>query len=274
MIFVTLGTQDKSFERLLKAIDKEISKGNIKDRVVVQAGLTKYSSKNMEIFDLIPMDEFDKLMDEADLIITHGGAGSILSAIKKGKTVIAAARLKQYEEHTNDHQIELVSEFSKQGYILELSDFSKLSKVLEKAKNFKPKKYKSNTNNMIKLISDYIEKDNHVSWFNKSLELIKYALFFIILYLVANILREHIFLNKPIYYSMLFGMLVVHYLINKFLVFNNKSKGLLTVFEFILYIFINFMIIVILSNADSLLISVLLIFVISYLCNKFVIFRK
>ena len=42
MIFVTLGTQDKSFERLLKAIDKEIEKGTIKDKVVVQAGYTKY----------------------------------------------------------------------------------------------------------------------------------------------------------------------------------------------------------------------------------------
>ena len=52
MIFVTLGTQDKSFERLLKAIDKEIEKGTIKDKVVVQAGYTKYESKNMEIFEI------------------------------------------------------------------------------------------------------------------------------------------------------------------------------------------------------------------------------
>ena len=47
MILVTLGTQDKSFERLLKAIDKEIEKGNIKDKVLVQAGYTKYKSKNI-----------------------------------------------------------------------------------------------------------------------------------------------------------------------------------------------------------------------------------
>ena len=52
MILVTLGTQDKSFVRLLKAIDREIKKGNIKEKVIVQAGYTKYNSKNMEIFDL------------------------------------------------------------------------------------------------------------------------------------------------------------------------------------------------------------------------------
>ena len=59
MIFVTLGTQDKDFSRLLKAIDREIEKGTIKEKVIVQAGHTKYESKNMEIFDLIPTDEFD-----------------------------------------------------------------------------------------------------------------------------------------------------------------------------------------------------------------------
>ena len=48
MIFVVLGTQDKSFERLLKAIDEQIEMKNIKEKVIVQAGSTKYKSKNMK----------------------------------------------------------------------------------------------------------------------------------------------------------------------------------------------------------------------------------
>ena len=64
MIFVTLGTQDKSFERLLRDIQKQIDLGNIKEKVVVQAGFTKFDSKDMEIFDLIPMDDFDKLIED------------------------------------------------------------------------------------------------------------------------------------------------------------------------------------------------------------------
>ena len=59
MILVTLGTQDKEFTRLLKAIDREIEKGVITDKVVVQAGCTKYESKNMEMFDLIPANELN-----------------------------------------------------------------------------------------------------------------------------------------------------------------------------------------------------------------------
>lgn len=157
MILVTLGTQDKTFERLLKAIDKQIKKGNINDRVVVQAGFTKYESSNMEVFDLIPMKTFDKLIDDADLIITHGGVGSILGAIRKNKKVIAIPRLSKYKEHTNDHQKQIVDEFVKNNYILTCNDLSKIDLTIEKAKIFKPNKYSSNNNKMIKLIEKFIE---------------------------------------------------------------------------------------------------------------------
>lgn len=157
MILVTLGTQDKTFERLLKAIDKQIKKGNIKDRVVVQAGFTKYESSNMEIFDLIPMKTFDKLIDDADLIITHGGVGSILGAIRKNKKVIAIPRLSKYKEHTNDHQKQIVDEFVKNNYILTCNDLSKIDLTIEEAKVFVPNKYSSNNNKMIKLIEKFIE---------------------------------------------------------------------------------------------------------------------
>lgn len=157
MILVTLGTQDKSFKRLLEAIDKQVELGNIKDKIVVQAGCTKYESKNMEIFDLIPMEKFDDLIKSCDLLITHGGVGSIITGLKNNKTVIAAARLEKYKEHTNDHQLQIIENFSNDGYILGLDNFDELDKVLEKAKTFKPKKYVSNTDKMIKIIEDFID---------------------------------------------------------------------------------------------------------------------
>ena len=118
MIFVTLGTQDKNFDRLLVAIDREIKRGNIKERVVVQAGITDFKSDDMEIFDLISREKFESLMQECDLLITHGGVGSILTGLSYGKKVIAASRLAKYKEHVNDHQVQIVGEFSKKGYIL------------------------------------------------------------------------------------------------------------------------------------------------------------
>lgn len=181
MILVTLGTQDKSFARLLKAVEKEIKNGNIKENVIVQAGYTKYKSKHMEIFDLVSPKELDKLMNDARIIITHGGVGSILGALKYDKPVIAAPRLMKYAEHTNDHQIQIVEEFSKEGYLLYLDDFKKLPTLIEECKTFKPKKYRSNNSKFVKLLDNYIENTEKKFWN-------KYAKILIFLIVIALIL--------------------------------------------------------------------------------------
>lgn len=156
MILVTLGTQDKSFIRLLEAIQKAIELGYIHDEVVVQAGLTNFKSSDMRIFDFISPEEFDSLMRKADLIITHGGVGTIIAALKDNKVVIAAPRLKEFAEHTNNHQIEIIKKLNASGCILPLWDMNDLPNVLLAAKSFKPQPLISNTNNIIDLIRDYL----------------------------------------------------------------------------------------------------------------------
>ena len=118
MILVTLGTQDKEFTRLLKEIDRLIDKKVITDKVIVQAGYTKYNSKNMLVFDYLPKKELEEYMKEANFIITHAGVGSVFDALKKDKKVIAVARLSKYKEHNNDHQLELLEEFSKENLVI------------------------------------------------------------------------------------------------------------------------------------------------------------
>ncbi len=158
MILVTLGTQDKTFVRLLDEIDKLINKGIIKDKVIVQAGFTKYSSDNMEIFDLIAQDEFNNLMAKADLVITHGGVGNIISALEKNKKVIAVPRLAKYKEHINDHQTQIIAKFNALGYIIGLQDVDELDMALKKVKKFKPKKFVHDNSKMLNLVSQLIDK--------------------------------------------------------------------------------------------------------------------
>lgn len=158
MIFVTLGTQDKSFKRLLENIDKQINLGNITDEVIVQAGYTDYSSSNMKIFKMIPMEEFDKYIKKCDILITHAGVGSIMSGLMNDKKVISVPRLKKYNEHTNDHQLDIASSFSKEGYILS-SNIDDLDEILKKVKKFKPKKFKSNNEKFVKVIEDFIDNN-------------------------------------------------------------------------------------------------------------------
>lgn len=159
MILVLLGTQDNSFHRLLEKIQELINKKVIKEKVIVQAGRTKFESKDMEIFSLVPQDKLKELMEEADLVITHGGVGSIVMALKMGKKTIAVPRLSEFGEHVNDHQIQIVDSFNKQGFLIGVTELSNLEEALEKAKEFKPKKFVSQTENMINLIEDFIENN-------------------------------------------------------------------------------------------------------------------
>lgn len=200
MILVTLGTQDKSFKRLLDAISKEIDKGTIKDKVVVQAGYTKYKNDKMEIFSSLPSDELEELIKKADLIITHGGVGSILTALKYKKKVIVAPRLAKYNEHTNDHQKEITKEFAKEGYILPLNDFNKLDKVIEKSKKFIPKEYKSNNENFKKLITDYIDDTNHISWYNRDKFVILTSFINFLIFIIFLKLNINVYLDFTISY--------------------------------------------------------------------------
>ena len=161
MILVMLGTQNNSFERLLKKMDELIEKKVIDEKVIVQSGYTNYESKNMRIFDLIPQEELEKYQEQADLIITHGGVGSIVSSIKKGKKVIAIPRLHRYHEHVNDHQKQIVESFDKKGYIIGIQRIDELRKAIIRAQEFEPKKYedqeKSNSK-ILEIIEDFIEK--------------------------------------------------------------------------------------------------------------------
>lgn len=159
MIFISLGTQDKSFNRLLELLDKEIDKGVVKEDIIVQAGYTKYESKNMEIFDYVSKEKFEEYIKKCNILITHGGVGSIFTGLKNNKKVLVMPRLAKYKEQHNDHQLEIVEEFTKLGYILSFDDEESFEKCYKKVDKFVPKKYKSNTKNMIKLIEEFIENN-------------------------------------------------------------------------------------------------------------------
>lgn len=159
MILVLLGTQDNSFERLLKQIENCIDEKVIKEEVIVQAGNTKYNSERMQIIDLISREELNSLVQKARFIITHGGVGSIIGALNENKKVIAVPRKHKYKEHVNDHQTQIVENFDKEGYIIGINDVEDLKVAIGKIKDFKPKKYTSNTENFIKIIENYINNN-------------------------------------------------------------------------------------------------------------------
>ena len=141
MIFVTLGTQDKQFKRLLDAVEVI----DIPEKIIAQTGSTDFFSEKIEVHKYLDSEEFDRCMREANVIITHAGVGTIIQGLKLGKKMIVAARLKEYDEHVNDHQLQILESFSKAGYILPLENFDDLEILIRK--NFVPKEFKSNQKN-------------------------------------------------------------------------------------------------------------------------------
>ena len=158
MILVLLGTQNNSFHRLLEKINDLINKKIIKEEVIVQAGYTKYETKNMKILDFVTSNQLEKMQKEARIIITHGGVGSIITSLKMGKKVIGVPRLHQYLEHVNDHQTQIVELFSQKGYIIGVLNLDDMEKALKEIETFEPKKYEKDNRKMLKLIEDFIDK--------------------------------------------------------------------------------------------------------------------
>lgn len=159
MIFVTLGTQDKEFPRMLDIVNEAFEKGFINEPVVAQIGNTKYNKKTkMKLITMMSTDEFNKYLEEADIIITHAGVGTIVNALKLKKKIIAIPRLKKFQEHVNDHQLQILKNFAQKGLLIPLKERDKLENALEQIKEFVPNEYVNNNKKFLENLRKEIEK--------------------------------------------------------------------------------------------------------------------
>lgn len=158
MIFVTVGSQKFPFDRLLTEVDCLIGTGVIKETVYAQTGYSQYIPVNYTYRAFLNQDEMEEKIKESSIIITHGGTGIIVRAIKAGKKVVAVPRRKEYHEHIDNHQIELLSQFEAAGLICFCRETADLAEKLEDAERFTPRTYNSNTESYIKNIGGCLER--------------------------------------------------------------------------------------------------------------------
>lgn len=156
MIFITLGSQKFQFNRLLKAVDKLIEKGVVIDEVFAQSGYSDYEPKHYQYRKFLDRDEFTEMEAKADIVITHGGTGAIIGAVKKGKKVIAVPRLAKYGEHVDDHQFQLIDQFKNQNLICGINDCDEIERALKYVNEHEFDCYQSNTQTIINSIDRYI----------------------------------------------------------------------------------------------------------------------
>lgn len=157
MIFVTLGSQKFQFDRLLQKIDTLIEKGVITQAVFAQTGYSGYLPQHFETAAFMDRDAFSEKMGQADMVITHAGTGAIIGAVKKGKKVIAVPRLAKYGEHVDDHQLQIVEQFSEMNILEPCWEVDNLESAYHVAmeKTYVP--YQSNTHTIIEDIENYLE---------------------------------------------------------------------------------------------------------------------
>lgn len=155
MIFITLGSQKFQFNRLLKAVDELVASG-LEEEVFAQIGYSDYKPLNYKYKEFLDREEFSEVMSKSDVVITHGGTGAIIGAVKKGKKVIAVPRLAKYGEHVDDHQLQLIAQFKELDLICACED-DDLKNALETVKKTKYKEYESNTQTIIDSLEEFIE---------------------------------------------------------------------------------------------------------------------
>src|SRR5436190_2511423 len=115
MIFVTIGAQEP-FDRLIKLVD-EFAPQLKGIPIVAQISKSTYKVKNMKSFEFISPEEFEQYFQQATLLISHAGMGTIISALVNAKPLIVMPRLAKFGETRNDHQVATAQRFEALGYV-------------------------------------------------------------------------------------------------------------------------------------------------------------
>ena len=154
MILVLVGTNFFSFDRLVEEVDLKIAKTH---EVVMQIGITKYIPINAKYFKYKDKDFILDQIKKSDLVITHGGYGSMIDSILLGKKVVAVPRKLEYKECL-DNQIELVKYFESKKYVVGCYDINNLQHLVKECLDggLSFSKYKPESKNRIK---DLIEQE-------------------------------------------------------------------------------------------------------------------
>ena len=195
MIFVSLGTQDKPFNRIIDYILK--LKEEIKElediEIVFQIGQTKLSEeeknkieklnektneekvsekinkekiknkeeKNITVFNMLKPEDMKKYIINSSIVITHAGVGTIMECIENNKDIIVLPRKEENGEHVNNHQEEIAFEMEKKGLLYKVDTYEKMQEIvielIKNSNNKKEKKYISNNEKFNDMLIDYLE---------------------------------------------------------------------------------------------------------------------
>lgn len=131
MIFVTVGTHEQPFNRLIQCVDDLKKDGIITEDVIIQTGYSTYKPEYCKWKKLFSYQEMLRLVDVARIVITHGGPSSFIMPLQIGKTPIVVPRKHEFNEHVNDHQMEFAKNVAQRiGTIILVENIEMLGDVI------------------------------------------------------------------------------------------------------------------------------------------------
>ena len=138
LIFVTVGSWHRGFDRLVKAVDDLKKCGIITEEVNAQIGEGRYRPKNLKVADYYCHDSFIRTIEQARIVIAHAGMGAIIQTIKQGKPIIVLPRKAELGEANTDHQLDTAEALAKEGRVLVAYETEELPVKLIEAETFIP----------------------------------------------------------------------------------------------------------------------------------------
>jgi UDP-N-acetylglucosamine transferase subunit ALG13 len=126
MIFVTVGTNEAPFDRLVQAIDRLPAD----EEVVVQCGASSHQPAHAVRVDYLPFEELVDLVRRARVVITHAGAGSTMVVLANGKQPVVVPRLRRYGEAVDDHQLTFARRLAERGLVTLLEEPADLAETV------------------------------------------------------------------------------------------------------------------------------------------------
>lgn len=156
MIVVTLGTQRFQMNRLIEAMDQIAVE--LSEDVFIQTGNSTYLPKHCQHKDFVDAEVLQKMISDCSVLVTHAGVGTIMRGISEKKPVVVVPRLAVYQEHVDDHQVQIAEAFAAKQCVLQCNDLEQLAFVIEKAKTFAFQPYRAPESKIENIILEYIDR--------------------------------------------------------------------------------------------------------------------
>ena len=157
-LFVALGTQKFPFDRLVRELNALVEEGvYAADEIVMQSTKIGKVQPLFTCHEIIPVEEFNRFLDVAEVVVCHSGVNSILSGMQRCKPLVIVPRISRFGEHVDDHQLEIAKVMEERYRVLVARDMADLRKCIEDSKTHVYLPFVSQRENLVSAVRDIIE---------------------------------------------------------------------------------------------------------------------